>query len=242
MGVVSHTDVADMHAQLARREARLVAAGAAAAQKAACGLVAVVAGAGMRVLYESLGVSVLDGGLTLNPSTYELLAAIHAVRADEVVVLPNSPNVIMAAERAAELSEKTVRVVPSKAQQAGLAVAVSFMPDVSAEKNAQAMSDALGLLRLGGVAPAARDDGAGRFCAGEAVGFVADEIVAWGEAQTTLAAVLVAICDGAEIVTCIAGDGAPLSAEIVALLVPDGVELEHSIGGQPAWWYLLAAE
>ena len=71
----------------------------------------------------------LDGGPTLNPSTYDLLAAIHAVPAEEVVVLPNSPNVIMAAERAAELSEKTVCVVvASRSPQAGLAAAVSLDP------------------------------------------------------------------------------------------------------------------
>ena len=62
----------------------------------------------MARLYESLGAHVLDGGPTLNPSTHELLAGIHAVPAEEVVVLPNSANVIMAAERAAELAEKAV--------------------------------------------------------------------------------------------------------------------------------------
>ena len=70
----------------------------------------------------------LDGGPTLNPSTYDVLAAIHAIHAEAVVVLPNSPNVVMAAERAAELSDKTVRVVLSRSQQAGLAAAVSLDP------------------------------------------------------------------------------------------------------------------
>src|SRR5436190_623260 len=66
-----------------------------------CGVLAVVSGSGMGELFESLGALALDGGGTLNPSTYELLAAIHEVSAEEIVVLPNSPNVIMAAERAA---------------------------------------------------------------------------------------------------------------------------------------------
>ena len=93
-----------------------------------CGVLAVVAGAGMRELFESIGAVALDGGATLNPSTYELLAGIHDVPAEEVVVLPNSPNVIMAAERAAELAEKTVHVVPSRSMQAGLAAAVALDP------------------------------------------------------------------------------------------------------------------
>ena len=107
-GVVSHLDVADMHAQVQQREERLSAPRA----MAVCGALAVVTGNGMRSLFEGLGVHTLEGGPTLNPSTYDLLAAIHAIPAEQVVVLPNSANVVMAAERAAELSDKTVRVVP----------------------------------------------------------------------------------------------------------------------------------
>src|SRR5205085_3068228 len=112
---------------------------------------------------ESLGVAVLDGGTTLNPSTYDLLAAIHAVPTEGVVVLANSPNVIMAAERAAELSEKQVAVVGSRSQQAGLAAAVSLDPQRSAAENARVMNATLERVRTGAVAPAARDDAQGRF-------------------------------------------------------------------------------
>ena len=105
----------------------------------------------------------LDGGPTLNPSTYELLAGIHAVAAEEVVVLPNSPNVIMAAERAAELSEKQVVVVPSRSQQTALAALVALSPARGAQENAQAIAAALARVRSGSVAPAARDDVEGRF-------------------------------------------------------------------------------
>jgi len=233
-GEVSRLDVADMHEQVAERAERL--------EHTRCGAVAVVAGEGMRALFGSLGVSVLDGGATLNPSTYELLAAVHAAPADEVVLLPNSPNVIMAAERAAELAEKTVCVVPSRSQQAGLTAAVALMPDRAATDNAAAMLDALREIRLGSVAPAAREDVHGRFAVGDAVGFVEEEIVAWGEPAPTLQTVLRSLSRDAELVTCIAGDGAPLDADAVAALAPDGVELELEVGGQPAYWWLLAAE
>src|SRR6478609_9382334 len=106
-GEVSRLDVADMRAQVAQRDARLAGNGHAP-PAARTGVLAVVSGPGMARLYESLGAHVLDGGPTLNPSTHELLAGIHSVPAEEVVVLPNSANVIMAAERAAELSEKLV--------------------------------------------------------------------------------------------------------------------------------------
>ncbi|HMC68847.1 MAG TPA: DAK2 domain-containing protein, partial [Mycobacteriales bacterium] len=133
-GMVSHLDIADMREQVQRRDERLTGS----VDAAVCGVVAVASGDGMRGLFESLGVQVLDGGRTLNPSTYDLLAAIHATDAEEVVVLPNSPNVVMAAERAAELSDKTVEVVASHSQQAGLAAAVSLDPTRGAAGNAAA--------------------------------------------------------------------------------------------------------
>ena len=240
IGEVSHLDVADMHAQVEARDERLAAAGAAAQQ--CCGALAVVAGEGMRELYESLGVFVLDGGPTLNPSTYELLAGIHDVPAEEVVVLPNSPNVVMAAEHAAELSEKVVRVSAARSPQAGLAAALALDPARSAAENVAAVDEALERLRTGAVAPAARDDGEGRFVVGEAVGFVDDAIFAWGEPGPTLAAVLGQLGADAELLTCIAGEDAPLDEAGVRALGPDGVELECEDGGQPAYWWLVAAE
>jgi hypothetical protein len=104
------------------------------------------------------------------------------------------------------------------------------------------MEDVLADLRTGAVAQAARGDAQGRFAVGDAVGFVEEEIVAWGEAEPTLGAVLTALGDGAELVTCLSGAGAPLGADRVAALVPDGVELEWSDGGQPGYWWLLSAE
>jgi uncharacterized protein len=240
VGRVSHLDVADMRLQVARRDARLATNGGAAGART--GLLAVVSGAGMARLYESLGAHVLDGGPTLNPSTHELLAGIHAVPSEEVVVLPNSANVIMAAERAAELAEKAVRVVVSRSQQAGLAAAVALTPDADADTNAGAMRVAIAAVRTGAVAPAAREDAAGRFGAGDAVGFVDDELVAWGATAPTLEAVLAALAADAELVTCIAGEGAPLDGDAIAALAPVGVELELEDGGQPSYWWLLSAE
>ncbi|MEJ7714602.1 MAG: DAK2 domain-containing protein [Thermoleophilaceae bacterium] len=79
--------------------------------QAACAAVAVASGAGVKRLYQELGAFVVDGGPTMNPSTYELLAGVRAAGGAEAIVLPNSPNVIMAAERAAELSDLPARVV-----------------------------------------------------------------------------------------------------------------------------------
>ncbi len=273
-GEVSHLDVADMRAQVAERAERLApgaqagkahpeiahADGAQAARTgtpagpaaphARCVAVAVVSGAGLARMFAELGVHTIDGGPTLNPSTYELLAAIHGVSAEEVVVLPNSANVIMAAERAAELSDKQVVVVPVTSQQAALVAVLALVPERSVEENALALNEALAHLRTGAVAPAAREDAQGRFQRGQAVGFVEDEVVAWGEPEETLRAVLASLANGvnghppAELVSVLAGSEAPLGTRDVERLLDGHVaaELEVRDGGQPAYWWLLAAE
>jgi DAK2 domain fusion protein YloV len=241
---VSRLDVADMRLQMAARSARLGHGhgDGAGARGTTCAALAVVAGDGMGALFGSLGAVPLDGGPTLNPSTYDLLAGIHGVPAEEVVVLANSPNVIMAAERAAELSDKTVCVVRTRSQQAGLAAAVALDPSTGARANAAAMADALAHVRTGAVTEAARDDTSERFVRGEAVGFVEEELVAWGEPAATLEAVLGALGRDAELVTLIAGDGVPLDQDAIAALAPAEVELEFSYGGQPSYWWLISAE
>jgi DAK2 domain fusion protein YloV len=236
VGDVSRLDVADMTEQITERTERL----AEAVQ--ACGVLTVVSGSGLAELFEGLGAVALDGGGTLNPSTYELLAGIHEVPAEEVVVLPNSPNVVMAAEEAAALAEKTVLVVPSRSMQAGLAAAVALDPSRGAAENAAAMGAALQHVRTGAVTGAARDDADGRFRRGEAVGFIDEELVAWGEPGETLEAVLGELGREAELLTLIEGDGAPIDGDAVASLVPGGVDVEYSRGDQPAYWWLIAAE
>jgi DAK2 domain fusion protein YloV len=221
---------------------------AGAVPMARCGALAVVSGAGLAELFAELGVQTLDGGPTLNPSTYDLLAAIHEVPAEEVIVLPNSANVIMAAEHAAQLSDKEVSVAPTTSQQAGLAAAVALAPDRSVEENAQALREALTRVRTGAVAPAARDDAQGRFSRGDAVGFVQDEVLAWGDPTDTLRSILQALAAGdgelgePELISVLAGEGAPLGLGDIEGMVNGGVELELRQGGQPAYWWLLAAE
>jgi uncharacterized protein len=212
------------------------------AARVRCGALAVVNGEGLADLFAQLGVQTIDGGATLNPSTYELLAAIHEVPAEEVVVLPGSANVVMAAERAAELSEKEVLVVKATSQQAGLAAAVALQPSKGVHENAQAMEAVLGTLRTGAVAEAARDDAQGRFQQGQAVGFVGEDIVAWGEPLGTLQAVLERLSSEAELVSVLAGAEAPVALSELEGIMDGDVDIELRHGGQPAYWWLLAAE
>jgi dihydroxyacetone kinase-like predicted kinase len=269
-GEVSRIDIADMRLQVDARDAR-VAAGASAATDttepagevrsragtingaagARCGAVAVVSGQGLREMFAELGVYTIDGGATMNPSTFDVLAGIHEVPAEEVVVLPNSANVILAAEHAARLSDKQVLVAPTRSQQAGLAAAIALVPERSVEENARALTETLTRVRTGAVAPAARDDAQGRFRSGEAVGFVGDEVIAWGEARETLRAVLAALARQAsgeepvELISVIGGAEAPLALSEVADVseaLDGNVELELRQGDQPAYWWLLSAE
>jgi DAK2 domain fusion protein YloV len=264
LGEVSHLDVADMRAQVIEREARLIEAaptnGSASgadrtrgnygglAKKAGdrarlrCGALAVVSGAGLIQMYRELGVHTIDGGPTLNPSTYELLAGIHEVPAEEVVVLPGSANVVKAAERAAELSEKQLLVGPATSQQTALADGVALESDRGVHENAHAMTEALEALRTGAVAQAARADAHGRFREGEAVGFVEEQMVAWGEPRETLRAVLQALAVDTELISVLAGEGAPFELEQIGAMMDGQVELELREGGQPAYWWLLTAE
>jgi DAK2 domain fusion protein YloV len=231
---VSQLDVADMREQISERSARL--------QAGRCAAVAVVAGRGVRELYEGLGAFVVDGGETFNPSIYDLLAAIHEVPAEEVLVFPNNPNVVMAAERAAQLSDKHARVVDCTSQQAGLVALVELDPAAAIDENERRLADALDGIAAGSVAPAARNDAQGRFVAGDAVGFVGDEIVAWGGAGSTVAETMARLGEGAEILTVIGGDAAPIPLIELEGHAPDGVELELHEGGQPHYWWLLAAQ
>ena len=235
-GAVSHVDVADMRAQVDSRERSM------AKEPVVCGAVAVTSGAGMSSLFESLGVRALDGGPSLSPSTYDLLAAIHTITAEQVVVLPNSPAGLEAARQAAQLSDKAVCVVPSLSPQAGLAAAVALDPTRNSGQNAASMTSALEHIRTGAVAPAILDDAQGRFRAGDAVGFVEEEIVAWGRPREALREVLEQLAHDAELITCLRGAEAPLDDGTVQALAHGDVEFELSDGGQKAQWWLLSAE
>jgi DAK2 domain fusion protein YloV len=256
-GEVSRLDVADMRLQVAQRDERITAPvgaggrtdGDAAGEtaRARCGAVAVVNGRGLAQMFAELGVHTIDGGPTLNPSTYDVLAGIHEVPTEEVVVLPNSPNVVLSAEHAARMSDKQVLVAPTTSQQAGLVAAIALAPERSVEENARALGEALAHVRTGAVAPASRDDVQGRFRRGDAVGFFEQEVLAWGDPAETLRAVMLklALADNGsvpELISVLAGEDAPLGLEQVPDLIDGDVELELRHGGQPAYWWLLAAE
>jgi fatty acid kinase len=233
-GSVAREDIADMREQIAARDARLGAG--------RTGALAIASGEGMGRLFGELGAIVVDGGPTFNPSTNDILKGIERVPASEVVVFPNSADAILAAEEAVKISDRPAVVVPSRSQQGALAALVELEADASAADNAERLRRVLETIRVGSVARAERDDADGRFVRGDCVGFDGGEVVAWGGTGSTLARTLARIADGAELITVIEGEGAPIALDELGPLLPDGVELETHYGGQRLYWWLIAAQ
>lgn len=244
-GNVDQFEATDMHAQVAARrltgEHEPIAPAPEKLTDARTGVVAVASGEGMARLFGSEGALVVDGGSTLNPSIQEILAGIREAPGEEVILLPNSPNVVMAAREAARLAERPAHVLSSVAQQAGLAALIAYDASAAATDNVSRMEEELEAIATGLVAAADRDDSEGRYSRGDAVGFLGDELVVWGDPADTLRAVLARLGDGAEILTVIEGSEAPIAAADLHLEL-DGAELEVMDGGQPTYWWLLAAQ
>jgi DAK2 domain fusion protein YloV len=242
-GDVDQFEATDMHEQVAARTGDDgIAPAPATLAGARTGVVAVASGDGLTRLFGSEGALVVDGGSTLNPSIQEILAGIREAPGEEVIVLPNSPNVLMAAREAVRLAERPAHVVSSVAQQAGLVALVgAYDAAAPAADNASRIEAELDAIDTGLVAEADRDDADGRYRRGDAVGFAGEELVAWGDPAATLRAVVARLAHGAEIVTVIEGGEAPVAARDLELEAA-GAEAEVMDGGQPTYWWLLAAQ
>ena len=169
VGTIDRIEIANMHQQTHEREERLLAAvpdlppeAPRSSERAVTGVVAVVAGAGNRRLFESLAapvgpIRVVEGGQTMNPSTADLLAAVRELDADQAILLPNNANVILAAEQAALHAGQPVQVVPADSIPAGLAAMVAFDGARDAAENAAEMREAVAAVAAGEVTIASRD-------------------------------------------------------------------------------------
>jgi hypothetical protein len=247
-GTISEVEINDMHAQTRARDDRLQQR---AQMTAGTAVVAVVVGEGNKELFRQLGCQVIvDGGQSMNPSAAQLLAAIDGVGTEEVVILPNNGNIILAAEQAAGMSSRHVAVVHAVSLPVGLAAMVAYDPDLDAVGNARAMEDAIAGIQSAEVTLAARDselDGVS-VCRGQVIGLVDGRLVA---ASDDLEAAVGVVFDtfaggGAEYVTLLtalngSGTSRERLEELAARHLPDA-EVHIHEGGQPLYPILASAE
>jgi dihydroxyacetone kinase-like predicted kinase len=200
---------------------------------------------------ERLHVTIVRGGQAENPSAGEILAAILTSPGDEVVVLPNNPNVKLAAGQAAEMADRPVRVVPTRNAAEGIAALLEVNPGVGASGNAEAMLAAGRAIQTLLVTEAVRDAvvSGRKVKRGQTMALDPDDglLAADDDREKAVLAGIAALEPGFSLVTLWYGDGADLAeAERLSRLVHDAwpaveeVEVRH--GGQPHYRYLVSAE
>jgi DAK2 domain fusion protein YloV len=215
------------------------------------GVVAVVAGDGLAAIFRDFGVAaVVNGGQSANPSTGELLEAVQRVDAREILVLPNNPNVVLAARQVASMTDRSVVVVPTRNAAEGFAALLALDPTLDAGDNAGPMTDAARAVQTVAVTEAVRDAtiGGRKVKRGQTIALDPDDglIAVAGDRDKAVLSAVAALQPGFELITLFYGDGADLAeAEGVAKRIGErvpGAEVEVRHGGQPYYRYLIAAE
>jgi len=214
-------------------------------------IIAVVSGDGLTEAFYSIGATiVVPGGATMNPSVQQLLQAAESAPSYNVVILPNNPNVLLAAGQVAPLTRKKVDVVPSTTIPQGIAALLVVSHDAEPQANVEAMKKALTSVRSGEVTVAVRSmhiDGL-VIEKGQTVAFLEGRpVVAGGPVQEVVLKLvsmmgveqggLVTIYYGVETKAAEA-DGI---AESVRKQFPD-LEVEVVAGGQPHYKYIVSVE
>ena len=216
------------------------------------GFIAVSMGDGLDEIFTGLGVDyIIKGGQTMNPSTEDMLNAISEVNSDNIYVLPNNGNIILAAEQAKHLTEdKNIFVIPSKTVPQGITAVINFVYDKSPEENAARMTEEMKKVKSGQVTYAVRDtsiDGK-EIKQGNIMGIGDKTILAVGEEinDTTLELIKILAEDDSELISLYYGDeitedAANELAEKVMAYYPN-LDVEVHYGGQPIYYYVLSVE
>ncbi|MBQ3201881.1 MAG: DAK2 domain-containing protein [Clostridia bacterium] len=216
-------------------------------------MVAVSSGDGIEEVFTSLGVAAsVQGGQTMNPSIETIGHAIKKANARNVFVLPNNSNIILAAQQAAELSDRNVIVIPTKAMVQGVAAAIAFDPDAAPEDNEAAMKEAFANVVSGSVTYAVRDThvNGNDIHEGNIIGLMNGTIEEVGESVEAVSMALVdrMVAEKSEdaIITVFYGsdvteDTANAFAEAVSEKYPDA-ECMVQRGGQPLYYYYISVE
>ena len=216
------------------------------------GFIAVSIGEGMNEIFKELGVDyIIEGGQTMNPSTEDMLAAIDAVHAEHIFILPNNKNIVMAANQARDLTEdKDIIVIPTKTVPQGITAVINFMPDADAKANEETMLEEIENVKTGQVTYAVRDTKIDEkeIHEGDIMGIGDKGILSVGtEVEATAKDMLAQLVDeDSELISIYYGqdvseEDAEAFSEEVAELYPDA-DIDMHFGGQPIYYYVLAVE
>ncbi len=212
---------------------------------------AVASGDGLAAVFRDTGAThVVSGGPTMNPSTKELLDAIEACPCDDVIVLPNDKNIIMAAEQTVPMTTKRVHVVKSRSVPQGLAALLAVNPEAGAEENAQAMEDALPSVRTVEITRAVRSTTLNgvTIAEGQAIAVVDDELklAAASPEDAAVEALSALVGGGSALVTLYYGaetteeQAEGLASRLREMLAGHDVDVVY--GGQPHYQYIASLE
>ena len=216
------------------------------------GFIAISAGEGLNEIFKSIGVDyVIEGGQTMNPSTADILDAVDRVNAENVFVLPNNKNIILAARQAAELTtEKNLLVIPTKTIPQGITAVINYMDGSSVDENEEVMISEIGKVKTGQITYAVRDTviddkeikkddymgvGDNGILANgrDLAEVVLDTVGAMADAESEL----ISIYYGADVSD---EDAQAIRAKVAEAYPTLDVELQN--GGQPIYYYLISVE
>ena len=221
-------------------------------ERKAMGFVTVFAGDGLAEIFRGIGADyVISGGQTMNPSTDDILNAVEKVNADTVFILPNNKNIILAANQAVHICEdKKLIVIPTKSVPQGITALINFIPDQSAEENAEHMNEEIQNVKTGEITFAVRDTviddheihindlmgigDSGLLSVGTNIENVFLEML---EKMVDEESALVSIYAGEDTTD----EDADKMAEVIRSKYPD-LEVELEKGGQPVYYYVFSVE
>ena len=238
--------------KLAEEEAKKAAEAKKAEPRKEMGFISVSIGEGVGEIFKGLGVDYLiEGGQTMNPSTEDMLNAIDNVNAEHIFILPNNKNIILAANQAQALTEdKVIHVIPTKTVPQGITAMINYLPDLSAEENVEAMTEAITTVKTGQVTYAVRDTKIDdkEIHEGNIMGIGDSGILAVGEdlEATTLEMFKELVDDMSEIISIYYGEEVDEAVanelgEKVGEMFPE-CDVEVHYGGQPIYYYVVSVE
>lgn len=213
--------------------------------------ISVAMGEGMKNIFKDLGVDyVIEGGQTMNPSTQDMLEAIDKLNAKHIFILPNNKNIIMAANQAAEISDKDIRVIPTKTIPQGITCITMFNPEADVEENTEELKEAMEMVKTTSVTYAVRDtevDGK-EIKEGNILGLVEGKIKEVGEDPYKVAEDLIdsSVDEDSELITIFYGKDCE-EEKVDALIEKlegkyEDLDVQCYKGEQPLYYFIMSVE